>query len=380
MFWFFSLIAFLFLLLIVIGLHELGHFIVARWFGIKVRRFSLGLGKPIYCYKSNTGTEYVIGRLPLGGYVKLLDERNGPVEAHQRPYAFNRQPIYQRFLVVLAGPMVNLLLAIIIFYGVFLAGLPVSKPVVISTIPQSPAMQAGFVRSGEIIKINDVRTQSWTQVIMQLIRHYGGDGALVLTVKEENVIKAYDIPLATWTMNMLHPDPLRDLGLIPSGKEKTARQYDWLSSAPASIAETRDFFTFNVIVFAKLLSGKISLDSFLGPIGIFQAAGLAFQQGLIIYFYFLAILNVTLAFINLLPIPGLDGSQLFYLLLEKIRKKPISIAWEVLLYRFGVIAFCLVLVHVLLSDLKRTMIPAPVSIERSAVQSPQTLSSPNKSN
>jgi regulator of sigma E protease len=140
-----SLIAFIVALGILVSVHEFGHFWVARRLGVKVLKFAIGFGKPLWRYQAHPdATEYVIAALPLGGYVKMLDEREGEVPPHDRHRAFNVQTVWKRIAIVAAGPVFNLLLAIILYAGVFVIGIPGLKPVVGEVRPDSYAALAGF--------------------------------------------------------------------------------------------------------------------------------------------------------------------------------------------------------------------------------------------
>src|SRR5262245_11922974 len=129
---------------IVILLHEAGHFGVAKLFGVKILRFSIGFGKPLWSYHSRSGTEYVIAMLPLGGYVKMLDDREFHVSSTDAQSAYNRQPLLVRMAIVLAGPVTNFLLAILVFWIIFLQGVSYFKPVIAQVKPDSIAARAGL--------------------------------------------------------------------------------------------------------------------------------------------------------------------------------------------------------------------------------------------
>jgi regulator of sigma E protease len=165
-----TLLAFLVAIAILVVFHELGHFWVARLFDVKVLRFSVGFGKALYLKKfSGQDTEWVISAIPLGGYVKMLDEREGEVAAHELNQAFNRKPVWQRMAIVVAGPLANLLLAIILYWVLFMHGVPGLKPVLGEIVPQSPAAIAQFQMQETIISINEIATPTWQEVRWTLL-------------------------------------------------------------------------------------------------------------------------------------------------------------------------------------------------------------------
>ncbi|MDP2784149.1 MAG: RIP metalloprotease RseP [Sulfurimicrobium sp.] len=167
----FTLAAFALALGVLIVVHELGHFWVARWCGVKVLRFSIGFGKPLVSWKSGPdGTEWALAAFPLGGYVKMLDEREGEVAPHELPRAFNRQTVWRRILIVAAGPLANFLLAIALYWLLFMVGVPGVRPMLGDVPPASPAAAAGF-KAGEIMtRIDGETVATWQDVRWLLLK------------------------------------------------------------------------------------------------------------------------------------------------------------------------------------------------------------------
>lgn len=164
-----SIVAFIAAVCCLIIWHEFGHFVVMRLFGIKVLRFSVFFGKPLLRWKRNTdSTEVAFGWLPLGGYVKPLDEREGDVPASEKHLAFNRQPLYKRFFSVLAGPAFNFIFAILAYWVIFMIGVPGTRPLIGDIRPGSPAAHAGFVQQDEILSINGDSTPTWEMAMVRL--------------------------------------------------------------------------------------------------------------------------------------------------------------------------------------------------------------------
>ncbi len=179
-----SLLAFLLALLILVGIHEYGHFMTARLCGVKVLRFSFGFGKVLWSRRDRKGTEYTVCAFPLGGYVKMLDEKEAPVPNDQLAFAFNRQSVWKRFAVVVAGPVFNFLFAIILFWLIFMIGTKAVVPLVGAVTPNSPAAAAG-VKPGDIIKTIDQRaTENWRDVHLSLLKHLGAAKQIELTVQQ----------------------------------------------------------------------------------------------------------------------------------------------------------------------------------------------------
>lgn len=210
-------LAFIFALAILIAVHEFGHFWVARKLGVKVLRFSIGFGRPIWKRQSSVdNTEYVLAAVPLGGYVKMLDEREGDVEEADKPRAFNNQSVWTRFAIVAAGPLFNFLFAILVLWVMYLNGMHGLKAVVGDIPAQTLAAQAGFEPGDEIIRIDGESTPSWNQVRMKLL-----DAALDAQTVKIDVVDRYQSPQRRTMQLQGLTDPVEDkdlmktLGLTP---------------------------------------------------------------------------------------------------------------------------------------------------------------------
>ncbi len=189
---------FLLALTILVAIHEFGHFYVARKLGVKVLRFSIGIGKSIWRYqKTPEATEFSIGMFPLGGYVKMVDEREGEVSEEDLPFAFNRQRLAVRAAIVFAGPFANFLLAILLYWIVFMVGIAGIKPIVGTIAPGTLAEQAGFQEGDEIVAVGDIPTPTWTMAISEIFFHAMDDEAVpvdVLTTREQRIKRDLIIP------------------------------------------------------------------------------------------------------------------------------------------------------------------------------------------
>lgn len=444
-----SILGILLTVLFVIGIHEFGHFIIARLVGVKVLRFSIGFGKALYRWHDKKGTEYVLAAIPLGGYVKMLDETEEPVATQEHHLAFNRQPIYKKTAIIAAGPLFNLLFAFALYWLLFVVGFTTTAPVIGQVKPHSIAAQAGLKNNQEIISINNQSTTNWTAIVIRLLSHVGEQGPIDLTTKNltTGAQHRYSVPVANWQLNSLQPDPLDSLGIIPyspplsnviglikantpaavSGlkiKDKilainhhpvknwqevvaqiaahpgealpflikrdgqTYTTYvsigyvrDWrlqkqgflgvgpdfvwpknllhdnrygpIAAVSHAWQNTWDFTYVNFLVFGKMLTGKISLQSLGGPITIFESAGSALNSGILSFMGFLAFLSISIGIINILPIPGLDGGHLLIQLIEFVIRRPLSLRVQMLFYRVGLILLFLLISQSLVNDILR---------------------------
>lgn len=213
---------------VLVTFHEFGHFWVARRCGVKVLRFSVGFGTPLVRWHDRHGTEFVVAAIPLGGYVKMLDEREGEVSPALLGQSFNRKPVGQRIAIVAAGPIANFLLAILFFWVVALLGTQQVRPVIGSVESGSLAASAGLIAGQEVVSIDGKPTNGWSAVNLQLVRRLGESGTLRVGVRDEGATleRQHEINLDHWLKGVDEPDPIQSLGLRP-----------WRPAIPPVLAE-----------------------------------------------------------------------------------------------------------------------------------------------
>ncbi len=214
----YTLVAFIVAIGVLITVHEFGHFIVARALGVRVLRFSVGFGRALYSRVSaRDGTEYVIAALPIGGYVKMLDEREGEVEEAELPRAFNRQPLAKRVAITAAGPAFNLLFAILAYWAIFVLGVPGLRPLVGPVAADTPAAHAGFRNGDEIEAVDGESTPTWEAAGLQLLQHaMAGEPARVKVKAEDGSMRTLSLSPPPREGGQVDPEALLDdLGLHP---------------------------------------------------------------------------------------------------------------------------------------------------------------------
>ena len=223
---------------VLVTIHEFGHFWVARRCGVKVLRFSVGFGAPLLRWHDRQGTEFVVAAIPLGGYVKMLDEREGDVPEALLAQAFNRKSVRQRIAIVAAGPLANFLLAILFFWVLALLGSQQARPVIGTLLPGGLAEQAGLQVGQEILAVDGEATPGWAAVSLQLIHRLGETGELVLRVREADSSLESDVslPLRDWQKGVDEPDPLAALGLKPWRPQISPVLADLEPQGPAALA------------------------------------------------------------------------------------------------------------------------------------------------
>jgi regulator of sigma E protease len=211
-----SLISFIVALAILIAVHEFGHFWVARKSGVKVLKFSIGFGKPIWKKTASDGTEYVLAAIPLGGYVKMLDEREGQVEEYELDKAFNRQPLRSRVAIVAAGPIANILFAILAYWLIFIIGISGMRSVIGEVEPESPAALAQLLEGDEIKQIDGDMTPTWSSVNNRLtsIAMTGGKAHLIVNSGGIETLRELDVPKSNLKEAEIKP-VLQTVGIRP---------------------------------------------------------------------------------------------------------------------------------------------------------------------
>ncbi|MFZ5556853.1 MAG: RIP metalloprotease RseP [Pseudomonadota bacterium] len=211
-----TIAAFLLALGVLIVFHELGHYWVARLCGVRVLRFSVGFGKPLLVKRYGPDrTEWVISAFPLGGYVKMLDEREAPVDAAERHRAFNRQSVYRRFAIVSAGPIANFLLAVVLYWGLFLNGVPGIKPLLGPVVPDSPAAVAGLAEGDLVRKVDGDTVETWQDLRWALLDHAVSRGRVALELDRAGAPgKVVSLDLSGVQGDDFGPEFLDRLGLV----------------------------------------------------------------------------------------------------------------------------------------------------------------------
>ncbi len=408
---------------VLVTFHEFGHYWVARRCGVRVLRFSVGFGTPLFKRVGNNGTEFVLAALPLGGYVKMLDERETPVTDDDRHESFNAKSLTQRSAIIAAGPIFNLVLALVVFSLMFMVG--VSEPRLLLGETDGLAAEAGLRPGDQVVAINGSQTQTLTHASIELLGHaldrrdveviaedargnqrrvdlrlsqlgddfdeenllsasglnlykpkgrpyidrvIEGDGAdqagieagdLILSVAGDPITTGLELSEAVQkhaspgqaldivvrrndtrmrfqvvpTINGSGEEARYVIGVYPYDPEDkrlwTIFQYGPLDSVGAAFSESYRITTATVGLIGRMLTGSASLKNLSGPISIAQYARDSARLGLSRFLFFLGVLSLSLAILNFLPIPMLDGGQLFYNLVEWVTGRPVSEGFQV---------------------------------------------------
>lgn len=347
-------ISIILIMLLVVATHEFGHFIAARYFGVGVKQAVLGLGRPIYNKKLKSGLILSITPFPFGGYVKLFNEREAPLSENQKPFSLTCKPAWQRIFILFAGPFINIFLASLIFSGLFYFGNWQVLPVIEKLQSNSIAVKGGLQPGDQIKAINGWQTPNWSLTILAILSHSGSKKPLEVLVQRQAQLLSVSLPMDSWTFNGLRQTPLESLGIgLPVKKEQTLIRYDLLNSFQQGANQTWQYIALNSIMISKIATRKISVAALAGPLTLVDLAQSKLQMSAAIFLNFIALLSIAVGLANLLPLPSLDGGHIMYVLLEKIRGKPVSVAVEVLIYRFMLAVLFIFCMQLLANDLDR---------------------------
>ena len=343
-----GLLAFSLLLIILVGVHEYAHLLAAKLFKVKILKFSIGFGKPILKRQGKDGAWYMISRIPIGGYVKMLDEREGTVAKEDLPYAFNRQAIWQRAIILVAGSLSNLLLAAVVFWVMLVIGIPTWKPIIDEIKLPSIAATAGLKAGDQIMKVDGELMSAWPNVMLALLLRVGDKDSLLIETQQDSV-QSHQLPLAHWRIDPHKPNLLSSLGIVVH-KKTTRKPYDrhyaWYAAIRPALKSTWNYIYLDAVILIKVIQGKISWGMLSGPLSLLEISYRSLQHSILAFLSVLATLSIATGFVNLLPIPGLDGGHLFYLLIDKFRGAPLSTAVASLIISFGDHCFFLVSITV----------------------------------
>ncbi len=348
-----TVIATLFVLGIMIFVHELGHFLVAKWVGIRVERFSLGFPPKMFGKKFGD-TEYCISWIPLGGYVKMAGEIPDKEQITGAPDEFMSKTIGQRTAVIIAGPLANLLTAIVICWAMFYTqGKPVIDPdhvVVGGVIENGPAEQAG-IQSGDIIlEVEGVAVSQFAEMA-ELIHNRPGDSLLIAWSREGQRTSRWIVAMDTVVLNETG-ERVRQ-GLIGIGEGYQLAPVGFFESAILGVERTWLFADGIFRFLYGLISGSVSAKMIGGPVFIAKVAGDAARQGFGNLLWLIAFLSVNLAIVNVLPIPVLDGGHLLFLGVEKIRGKSLSLKHRAIAQQVGLFFILIFISYVTFNDFIR---------------------------
>jgi len=359
------LIAILVLSLLVL-VHELGHFAAARRLGVGVIKFSIGFGPRVWGF-ARGGTEYVFSALPLGGFVKMVGEHEedpehagGAAPATPPPpppdpaLSFENKPVWARLIIIVAGPLANVLFAVLVFWFVFMFGVPMLLPEIGTVQPNYPAADAGLL-PGDVITAIDARTIGTWEDLTAVVHTSGGVERVFAIRRGTETLTLRITPRPSPSSTIFgEPTTVGLVGITPAERFIT-RRYGPLAAAALSIERTGEIMRMTLVGIAKIFQRIVPANTIGGPIMIVQMAGQQAQAGLMNLLFFSAFLSISLGLFNLFPIPVLDGGQIWFLLVEAVRGRPLSRRIREITQQAGLGLLLLLMLFAFYNDITRVV-------------------------
>ncbi|MCG6894167.1 MAG: RIP metalloprotease RseP [Desulfobacteraceae bacterium] len=348
-----SIVAFVVVLGVLIFAHELGHFLVARLFGVGVEKFSLGFG-PRLVGKTIGITDYRISAVPLGGYVKMVgEEPDADLEPEQIAVSFTHQHVFKRICIVAAGPAFNMLLAVLLFFVLFIAtGVYRLEPVVGTVQEDTPAARAGIRPGDRVLAIDGEPVESWEEMA-SVISKSGGSPLSLRLQREGSPLEISVSPDLKKAKNLFGEEIDRYLIGISSSGEVVSQKLGFGQALSESVVQTYRITELTVVSIVKLIQGTLSAKTLGGPLMIAEMAGQQAERGMASLTFFIALISINLAILNILPIPVLDGGHLLFFFIELVRGKPVSVRVREIAQQAGMAILLFLMIFVFYNDITR---------------------------
>lgn len=354
-----TILAFVLVIGPLVFIHELGHYFVGRWFGVHAEAFSIGFGREILGWSDRRGTRWKVGWMPLGGYVRFagdMSPASEPTEewkalpAEERARTFQAKPVWQRALIVLAGPITNFLFALIILAGFALAYGQSQTPPVIDRLVAGAAAESGGLRIGDRIEaINGRQMRTFDDIAGFVL--YRPDELVSVDIVRGGVAQRLRIETGVRIERDRFGNEYR-LGVLGIYSPRAVIVPVGVLEAPGvAVDRTGKILTTMVDTLGQVITGRRSAKELGGPLKIAQVSGEQVNRGLEDYIFFIALISINLGFINLLPVPMLDGGHLLFYAIEAVRRKPVGAAAQEWAFRSGLLVLLTLMIFVTFNDL-----------------------------
>ncbi|HTG38365.1 RIP metalloprotease RseP [Sphingomonas sp.] len=355
----FTFLAFVGVIGPLVFIHEMGHYLAGRWFGVKAEAFSIGFGREVAGFTDRRGTRWKFGWLPLGGYVRFAGDMSPASQpsaewlslpAAKRQQTFQAKPLWQRAIIVAAGPAINFALAILILAGFAYAyGVSRTPPVIGIIQPGSPAAQAGLAVGDRIVSLNGRQVATFDD-IANFARLRPGE-AVTIQVERGGGAQTLNATIGEVRERDRFGNDYR-IGRVGIGPTAPVREPVSLIEAPAiGVERTGEIVGMMVDTIGQIVTGRRSMEELGGPLRIAQVSGQQLSLGLPEFIGLIALISINLGFINLLPVPMLDGGHLLFYAIEAIRRRPVEpqvLEWA---FRGGLAALLALMLLVTINDL-----------------------------
>lgn len=342
-----SFVLFIIILGTIILIHELGHFLFAKMFGVYVYEYSIGMGKKIYSKKpKNSETEYNIRLFPIGGFVRLAGEEgedgDSQIPEDKKLY---KKGFLERFLIFFMGPGFNVLLAFVVLFVSCLMFNGVTTTLVMDEIPSGyPAYEEGLREGDTLLAVDGKKVSTWTQARLEMSTL--DDGAAV-----DFKVKKSDSSIVDMTIEPKEEkNEEGEVSYIYGISSKLENYSGFVGSIEYAFVETKNIVLSMGTTLKFLFTGNLSVNDLSGPVGIYEVVDEQAETGISNLLYLMAYLSINVGIINLIPFPAFDGGHILFLIIEKIRRKPVSQNIEAVITGIGFICLLLLMVYVTIHD------------------------------
>jgi regulator of sigma E protease len=353
---------------VVVFVHELGHFVVARWNNVRCESFSIGFGPELLGFTDRLGTRWKFSLIPLGGYVKMFGEADianpgageegaeglepREMTPEEKAVSFKFKTLGQRAAIVFAGPAVNFVFAILVFFVLFMAvGRPVTEPVIGQVVPGSAAAEAGLLAGDRILAIDGQEIDRFED--LQRLVPLGNGAEMRLTIlRADDILEVFAAPRVIEETDVFgNPQRRALLGVSSSGESRMLVRHNPISAVGLAVQQTYIVVESTFIAVGQIISGDRGTEDLGGPIRIAKFSDQAAKSGLANFVIFMAILSINLGIINLFPVPLLDGGHLLFYAIEGLRGRPLSDQIQEWGLRFGLVLVLSLMVFVTWNDI-----------------------------
>ncbi len=358
-----DIVPYLFVLSTIVFVHEMGHFLVGRWCGVKVDAFSIGIGPELFGFDDSHGTHWRLAAYPIGGYVKFHGDANGAsvpdndgvaeMSTEERSVTLQGQKVWKRALVVAAGPFVNFLFAIVLFSGMFYVSGRDELPAVVAGVTQgSVAAGAGFKPGDEITTINGAKIRDFNEV-QRTIMDSANVPLVVGVERQGHSLTLHVVPAATLLKSSLGDQTIGRIGIENDGKPADWRHvsYSLPGAVRAGTSETWYWITNTGTALKRIVTGQVSANQISGPIRIGALAGKMARSSFDSLLNLMAVLSVSIGLMNLLPIPMLDGGHLLFYAYEALFRRPMSERVQEYGFRLGLVTVAALMLFAVSNDI-----------------------------
>lgn len=341
-----TIIWFIIILGVIILVHEFGHFIFAKWAGVYVYEFSIGMGPKLWSKKDKNGeTEYCIRAIPLGGFVSLAGEEVNDDKKISKDRKLYNKSFIQRFMIMFAGAMNNFILCfVLLLVGALIYGSVSQTPVVNSVSEEYPAYKAGIQEGDTIVSLNGDKVSSWSEVQLLIQTTKGKELTIEVKDKEDKIRKVSLIP------EIVENEDGTQSYIIGVGMGGVIEK-GVLPSFKYAFKTTGSLFKLMITTIKELFTGGVAVKELSGPVGIYTVVGEQSKQGFENILSLIAFLSINVGVINLIPFPAFDGGRILFLLIEKIFKKPVPVNVENTINNVGFLLLLLLMVYVTFNDI-----------------------------